>query len=57
MPEEFLRLLLGGVGWGLGTLYARQGDTLSEVTLSHEDNCLVLDVFVVCANVIVDFAV
>ena len=26
MPEEFLRLLLGGVGWGLGTLFAGQGD-------------------------------
>ena len=26
MPEEILRLLLGGVGWGLGTLFAGQGD-------------------------------
>ena len=31
--------------------------TLSDMTLSHEDNGSVLDVFVVCANVIVDFAV
>ena len=26
MPEEFLRLLLGGVGWGFGLMLARQGD-------------------------------
>jgi len=26
MPEEILRLLLGGVGWGFGLMVARQGD-------------------------------
>ena len=26
MPEELLRLLLGGVGWGFGTMFAGQGD-------------------------------
>ena len=26
MPEEILRLLLGGVGWGFGTMFAGQGD-------------------------------
>ena len=36
MPEEFLRLLLGGVGWGLGTLFAGQGDTSTELV---SDKC------------------
>ena len=31
MPEEFLRLLLGGVGWGLGTLFSGQGDRSVEI--------------------------
>ena len=26
MPEEILRLLLGGVGWGFGLMFAGQGD-------------------------------
>ena len=26
MPEVFLRLLLGGVGWGFGTMLAGRGD-------------------------------
>ena len=28
MPEEFLQLLLGGVGWGFGLMFAGQGDTM-----------------------------
>ena len=35
MPEEFLRLLLGGVGWGLGTLFAGQGDIQREWCICH----------------------
>ena len=27
--KKLLGVLRGGVGWGLGTLFARQGDTLS----------------------------
>ena len=26
MPEEILRLLLGGVGWGFGLMFAGQGE-------------------------------
>ena len=39
MPEEFLRLLLGGVGWGLGTLFAGQGD--SPIKMNSEKVALV----------------
>ena len=38
MPEEFLQLLLGGVGWGFGLMFARQGDIYGEgggATLHH----------------------
>ena len=32
MPEEFFDSLLGGVGWGLGTMFARQGDKQQVIT-------------------------
>ena len=35
MPEEILRLLLGGVGWGLGTLFAGQGDKLIDFVITN----------------------
>ena len=35
MPEEFLRLLLGGVGWGFGLMFARQGDIQREWCICH----------------------
>ena len=38
MPEEFLRLLLGGVGWGLGTLFAGQGDNNNLQKMIHSKN-------------------
>ena len=38
MPEEFLRLLLGGVGWGLGTLFAGQGDTYQQPKTKRAPN-------------------
>ena len=35
MPEEFLRLLLGGVGWGFGLMLARQGDRPLAMFVTH----------------------
>ena len=38
--KNFLRLLLGGVGWGFGTMFARQGDIVKIVVM------IVVNIFV-----------
>ena len=36
MPEEILRLLLGGVDWGFGLMFAGQGDKKKDVIWSKK---------------------
>jgi len=53
MPEELPGLLRGGVSWGLGTLFAGQGDTRNSSSVlgeqlaqgAHDKSCVILHLF------------